>query len=237
MVRGLVFAAAMVGLRLVQSALINAWQAKAGLISVTLLLIFFIAVIVWGVVDGRADAKATPDPDRREDLAMTWLLAGLLAGVLSGAVAWTMALVYQGLYAGGIINELTTFAAFTALLVFLPAITGVAVGRWRVDRQIAKEPVRHHGLAAEQERADTDVFAAVRADDSPTGEMAIPQTEAQTTAVATVEREETTEVIPTTERDAATEVIPTPQSDSPTEVIRTDTAADETQPGEAPEKS
>jgi len=240
MVRGLVFAAAMIVLRLFQSALINAWQAQAGLISLVVLLLFFIAVIVWGVIDGRADAKATPDPDRRQDLAMAWLLAGLVAGVLSGAVSWVLSLFYKGLYVGGIINELTTFAAFTALLVFLPGITGVAIGRWRIDRQLEKEPVKHHGLAAEHERADTDVFTAVRGDDSPTGEMAIPQTEAQPTAVATAERgaerDAQTEVIPTTERDAQTEVIPTAQSDSPTEVIRTDAAADETKPGEQPKK-
>jgi len=35
---------------------------------------------IWGISDGRADARANPDPDRRGDLAMTWLLAGLFAG-------------------------------------------------------------------------------------------------------------------------------------------------------------
>jgi len=62
---------------------------------------------------------------------MTWLLAGLLAGVLSGAVSWLIALLYDGLYTGGLISELTTFAAFTALAVFLPGVIGVAIGRWR----------------------------------------------------------------------------------------------------------
>ncbi|QUR67212.1 B-4DMT family transporter [Mycobacterium spongiae] len=253
MLRGLVFAAAMVVLRVIQGALINAWQAQAGKISLTLLLLFVIGVVAWGTIDGRADAHANPDPDRREDLAMTWLLAGLVAGVISGAVSWIISLLYKGLYAGGVINELTTFAAFTALLIFLPGISGVATGRWRVDRHLAKEPVRHHGLAAEQERADTDVFAAVRADDSPTGEIPVEsdraQSAAQTTAVATVAREEptetiattereaTTEVIPTTTSESATEVIPTTASESATEVISTDTAADATEPGDQPKKN
>src|ERR1700749_377069 len=134
MLRGGAYAAAMVVARLIQGALINAWQTNAGLFSVSLLLLFIIAVAVWGVLDGRADAKAHRDPDRRGDLAMTWLLAGLLAGLLSGAVCWLIALVYQGLYTGGVLNELTTFAAFTALCVFLPGIIGVTIGRWRVDR-------------------------------------------------------------------------------------------------------
>ena len=112
MLRGLVFAAAMVVVRLFQGALINAWQTQAGLISIVLLLLFLVGVVVWGVLDGRADARANRDPDRRQDLAMTWLLAGLIAGILSGAVSWVISLFYSGLYTGGLINEVTTFAAF-----------------------------------------------------------------------------------------------------------------------------
>ncbi len=207
MLRGLVFAAAMVVVRLIQGALINAWQTQAGLISVVLLLLFVIGVVVWGVLDGRADAKAQPDPDRRQDLAMTWLLAGLLAGILSGAVSWLIALAYSGLYTGGLINEVTTFAAFTALLVFLPGIIGVAVGRWRIDRN---PPPRPHGEG--DERADTDVFSAVRGDEAPTGEI----------PTAGARHEERTASVATAERDAPTETIHTAADHEPkTEVIRT----------------
>ena len=228
MLRGLVFAAAMVVVRLVQGALINAWQTQAGLISVVLLLLFVIAVVVWGLRDGRADARAMPDPDRRQDLAMVWLLAGLVAGILSGAVSWLIALFYTGLYTGGLLNEVTTFAAFTALLVFVPGIIGVAVGRWRVDRQFAKEPEKHHGLGAKEERGDTDVFSAVRADDTPTGEMPTqPQASGRsgerTASVTTVERDAPTETIATGQSERTTESIPTTDDDAKTEVIRTDT--------------
>ena len=85
LLRGLVFAALMVIVRLLQGAMINAWETKAGLISIVLVVLFAIVVFVWGLIDGRADARANPDPDRRGDLAMTWLLAGLFAGVVSGA--------------------------------------------------------------------------------------------------------------------------------------------------------
>ena len=53
------------------------------------------------------------------------------------------------------------------------------------------------------------MFAAVRADDSPTGEMALPgaRPEERTAAVATSEREAPTETIATTDDDARTEVI------------------------------
>src|SRR6478752_654697 len=166
LLRGLVFAALMVIVRLLQGAMINAWETKAGLISITLVVLFAIAVFIWGLIDGRADARANPDPDRRADMALTWLLAGLFAGVVSGAVAWFISLFYKALYVEALVNELTTFAAFTALLVFL-----FAIGRWLIDRKLEKQPRKHHGLAEsaaeqEQDRADTDVFAAVRADDT-----------------------------------------------------------------------
>ena len=160
LLRGLVFAALMVIVRLLQGAMINAWETKAGLISIVLVALYAVAVFVWGLVDGRADARDNPDPDRRGDLAMTWLLAGLFAGIVSGVVAWFIHLFYSSLYVEGLLNELTTFAAFTALLVFLMSILGVTIGRWLVDRHAPEVP--HHGSAHEDERADTDVFAAVR---------------------------------------------------------------------------
>jgi hypothetical protein len=172
LLRGLVFAALMVFIRLVQGAAINAWETKASLISITLVVVYAILVFIWGLIDGRTDARANPDPDRRADLSMTWLLAGLFAGIVSGAVAWLISLFYKGLYVGGLINELTTFAAFTALLTFLAAILGVAIGHWVVDRHAEDVPRQRHGSGADDDRADTDVFAAVRhpdaADESPT---------------------------------------------------------------------
>jgi MFS family permease len=162
LLRGLVFAFLMVVLRLIQGAMINAWETQAGLISVFLVVVYFIAVVVWGYLDGRSDARAQPDPDRRSDLAMTWLIAGLIAGILSGAVCWFISLFYKGLYVGGLVNELTTFAAFTALLVFVGAVIGFGVGRFLTDRQYNKEgaPPRQTG----EENVDTDVFEAVRED-------------------------------------------------------------------------
>jgi hypothetical protein len=227
MLRGLVFAGVMVVVRLLQGALINAWQTQASLFSVVLLLLFIIGVTVWGVIDGRADATANRDPDRRGDLAMIWLLAGLVAGALSGAVSWLIALVYSGLYTGGLINELTTFAAFTALCVFLPGIIGVTIGRWRVDRQFEKTPERHHGLDEKRERdGDTDVFSAARADDAPTGEIpaqtAGAHTEERTGSLATAEREAPTETIATSEHESPTETIAKTEDDPKTEVIRTE---------------
>jgi hypothetical protein len=214
LLRGLVFAAVMIAVRLVQGMIINAWPTQAALVSVSLLLLFALGVVLWSVLDGRADALTNPDPDRRQDLAMTWLLAGLVAGILSGAICWLISQLYTGLYTGGFLNEVTTFAAFTALVVFLPAVIGTAVGRWRVDRN---PPPRRDGGAAD-ERADTDVFSAVRAGDAATGESeaaGAAQHRAQGRAAAPTalaerpqsEQEAPTAAIPATEDDAKTEVL------------------------------
>jgi len=213
LLRGLIFAFAMVVLRLIQGKMINTWESQAQLISIVLVLIFAIAAVIWGYFDGRSDAAAQPDPDRRRDLAMTWLLAGLVAGILSGAVAWLISLFYKDIYAASILNEVTTFAAFTALLVFLGGITGASVGRYLIDRAGAYTP--HHGHVGE-ERVDTDVFAAVRSDEAAAAEGGT-RTHQEPKAVATAEREEygspeayskeadetaeATEEVPTTERE------------------------------------
>ena len=155
--RGLVFAAGMVLLRLVQGALINANPTNSGLISVLLVLVFCVAAGVWGWLDGVSDARASADPDRRRDLAMRWLLAGLCAGVLSGAVAWLISLVYRNIYADGLFAEVTAFTAFTALAVFLPAMFAVTLGRWMVDRNRTDEPRRR----VNEDGTETDVFDSV----------------------------------------------------------------------------
>jgi hypothetical protein len=187
MLRGLVFGAAMVVVRLFQGTLISVWQTQAAIISIVLLVLFLAGVVIWGLIDGREDASSNPDPDRREDLAMTWLLAGLVAGLLSGAVTWLISVFYKALYVGGLINELTTFAAFTALVVFLGAIAGATVGRWRVDRKGAYKP-QGGTSGGDDERADTDVFAAVRSDQAAGEAAEWPQE--QSSAVATAERED-----------------------------------------------
>jgi hypothetical protein len=224
MLRGLVFAAAMVVVRLFQGALINAWQTQAGLISMVLLALFVAAVVVWGVIDGRADATANPDPDRRGDLAMTWLLAGLIAGVVSGAVAWLISVFYKSLYVGGLINELTTFAAFTALLVFLGGISGTTVGRWRIDRN---PPPRQYGRG-DEDRADTDVFAAVRADEAAVegGDW----TQEQPRATATAQPEEHGAAPLPAYGESTTEAIANSEPAEPTQNVATDSEPGRTEP-------
>ena len=165
--RGLLLAIGMVLLRLVQGSMINASPTNAGTISFALCGLFGLAALIWALFDGLADARANPDPDRRRDLAMRWLLAGLVAGVLSGLVTWIISHFYSAVYVDGLLPELIVFPAFTALLIFLPAMFAVSVGRWLVDR---RRPPQH------RQRGGGDVFGEVM-DDDPNEKYAVSRTE------------------------------------------------------------
>ena len=195
--RGLVFAIGMVLVRLVQGTLINTYPTKAGSISLALVVLFGIGAFVWALLDGMSDARANPDPDRRRDLAMRWLLAGLFAGFVSGFAVWLISLVYHAVYAEGIVPELSVFAAFTTLLVFLPAMLAVAVGRFLVDR--TRPPQERRRVT---DGVETDVFDAVRDDEPRTGP--IPPVTAAAAGVAAVDYPDTyTSPVALAEREQA----------------------------------
>lgn len=141
-------------LRIAQGLAVEMFEDQDTTINAVLIALFVITVGAWGFVDARRDAARCSDPDGRTDLTMIWLLAGIVAGIASGLASWVVGLFYDGLLVSGILTEVTTTAAFVALLVFIPAITGVFVGRTLVDR---KAP-------APTPRVVNDVFAAVQDD-------------------------------------------------------------------------
>ncbi|MEE3850456.1 B-4DMT family transporter [Gordonia sp. LSe1-13] len=95
--------------------------------------------LIWGGIDGVADARANPDPDDYADLTVRWLQAGLLAGVLAGLISWILGrFVFAGIGEASLFIELIAGGSFTALLVFVPAFMGAAVGRWITRRDQRK---------------------------------------------------------------------------------------------------
>ena len=69
LLRGLVFAALMVFVRLVQGALINAWETKARIDQRRRCVVLFaIVVFVWGF----STAAPTPAPTPTRTAATTW---------------------------------------------------------------------------------------------------------------------------------------------------------------------
>lgn len=178
--RGLAFAALMTVVRFIQGTLVNQAGTNSSLISIGLMALMTIPAFFWGLVDGRSDAKQNPDPDRRHDLAMRWILAGVIAGAVSGIACWFIAKMTVNMYAGTLLGEITTIAAFSALVIFLPAIIACSLGRWLVDRKTPYEGRRrvegHEGNIFDKVQRDQDflddtrgyrIAPAVEAADSP----------------------------------------------------------------------
>ncbi|GAC53265.1 hypothetical protein GOAMI_17_00930 [Gordonia amicalis NBRC 100051 = JCM 11271] len=95
-----------------------------------------LVALVWGGFDGIRDARANPDPDDYGDLTVRWLKAGVLAGVAAGLISWIIGnTVLAGIGQAGLFVELIAGASFTALLVFVPAFVGAAIGRWLIRRE------------------------------------------------------------------------------------------------------
>jgi phosphate/sulfate permease len=80
------------------------------------------AAAVWGVLD---NWRALPRPE------VVWLIAALVAGWGAGVLGVIgRAIFVDQTGASELGSALTGGAAFTALLVFVPAVVGLLAGRW-----------------------------------------------------------------------------------------------------------
>lgn len=160
LLRGLVMAVLMLVCRMVHWSLVLQAGGRTVALNIAAMVIYGLVALVWGLIDGQADARANPDPDLREDLAMRWIWAGMVAGVLSGIlVSIVSAFFWHSLYTARLFAELTTTAAFVLMGVFLNATIGVSIGRWLVDRNAPPVASR---VDYDEDRADTDAFATVK---------------------------------------------------------------------------
>lgn len=98
------------------------------------LLAVLAVALLWSGIDA---LREDPDDDERDDLVLRWLKAAVLAGPVAGLLGWAVE--------GAFIDSVGTSAlpgniigggAFTALLIFIPALVGMMFGRWaRADRR------------------------------------------------------------------------------------------------------
>lgn len=114
----------------------------------TVVLLVLVALLWAGLDAVREDREDV----QRDDLSARWLRASLLTGPLAGLVGWAV----EGLFidASGseeLLVEVTGGAAFTALLVLVPAALGLFVGG-RV-RPADPEPEPVVGTARDARRA------------------------------------------------------------------------------------
>lgn len=101
------------------------------------LVVLVVVAVLWAGLDA---VREDLDDVQRDDLSARWLKAALLTGPVAGLIGWAV----QGLFvdASGsaqLLVELTGGAAFTVLLVLVPAVLGILVGH-RVRPPAASEP-------------------------------------------------------------------------------------------------
>ncbi|MFI5717017.1 B-4DMT family transporter [Nocardia sp. NPDC051750] len=100
------------------------------------LVVLIGAAVAWGLRDGRSDRRAHPNPEHGTDLTMLWLQAAVVGGIGCGLVSWVLDFVPRiDLGDAGLLFESTAASAFIVLLIFVPGLVGVAVGRMLVRRE------------------------------------------------------------------------------------------------------
>ncbi|GAA5054022.1 B-4DMT family transporter [Nocardia callitridis] len=140
MVRATLLGALVVLLRVALGFGMMYWPTQGGLMRIGCLVVLLVAIVAWGFYDGHHDRVHNPEPESGTDLTLRWLKAGVLAGLGSGLVAWVLDYIPRvDLGENGVLFELTAGASFIVLLVFIPALIGVGIGRVVADRGNNKE--------------------------------------------------------------------------------------------------
>ncbi|MGK8523085.1 B-4DMT family transporter [Nocardia asteroides] len=139
LLRAVVLGALVVALRAVLGFAMVYWPTHGALMRILCLFVLVAAIVSWGVLDGRRDRIASGDSERGADLTMLWLKAAVVGGVGSGLASWLLDFVPRfELGDNGLLFEVTAGASFIVLLIFVPALIGVGIGRMLVDRRNGK---------------------------------------------------------------------------------------------------
>ncbi|MEU2252289.1 B-4DMT family transporter [Nocardia xishanensis] len=136
LVRAVLLGALVVALRTVLGFAMVQWPTQGSWMRMLCLLALLIVIVGWGVLDGRRDRVAHPDPERGSDLTILWLKAAVAGGLGSGAVSWALDFLPRfDLGDNGLLFELTAGASFIVLLIFIPGLIGVGIGRMLAGRR------------------------------------------------------------------------------------------------------
>lgn len=110
-------------------------QRTAGLVVVV------VVAMVWAGLDA---LRERTDDEPGADLTVRWLKAAVLAGPVAGLVGWAV----EGIFIDSsgtstLLGDVLGGGAFTALLILVPAVVGLAFGRLaRSDHRVSDRPVR-----------------------------------------------------------------------------------------------
>ncbi|WP_084530360.1 B-4DMT family transporter [Nocardia miyunensis] len=92
----------------------------------------------WGFADGRRDRLRHGDRSEA-DFPILWLRAAVLGGLVASVATWIAGLLpYLSLGRNSLLFELTAGAAWIVLLIYVPAMVGVGLGRVLANRVLAR---------------------------------------------------------------------------------------------------
>jgi len=135
-VRGSLLGVLVVALRVALGFAMANWPTHGIWFRLLCLLVLLGTVVAWGALDGRRDREAHSDPEHGSDLTIRWLQAAALGGIGSSVVCWLLDFL-PGFELGdnGVLFELTACSAFFLLLIFVPGLMGVGIGRMLAGRK------------------------------------------------------------------------------------------------------
>lgn len=139
LLRGLGLTLVHVLVRVLLGVALVQWPLQGSMLRMVALAVVVLATIVWAGLDGIRDQRAHPQSDDGADLTMLWLKAAAVTGLAAGLLTWlidTVGPIQTGVKS--LFFELTSGAAFTVLLVFVPATAAVMLGRLLVRRDQRK---------------------------------------------------------------------------------------------------
>ncbi|MGA9873830.1 MAG: B-4DMT family transporter [Rhodococcus sp. (in: high G+C Gram-positive bacteria)] len=180
-VRGIGMCLINVGVRIVLGVAVTQWPLHGSQLRWLGIAVVLLAVFVWAGIDGIRDRRANPDPEYGADLTMIWLKAAVLGGLAAGLVTWLIQLVVDfSLGQNTLVFELTSGAAFTILVIFVPATLAVFLGRLLAGREANKK------LAASDSERDSK-----RRDRHKVGAGAVSGSSAQQASGSAVQNDRT----------------------------------------------
>lgn len=167
LLRGLGLALVHVVVRVLLGAALIQWPLQGSVLRWLAFTVVVLAALVWAGIDGIRDRRAHPDPDLREDLTMRWLAAGAVTGLAGGVLTWLVdAVTPIPVGVTSLFFEVSSGAAFTVLLVFLPAMAAVTAGRYLANREERKATRNEDWSAPREDRTPVTVASGAPAADA-----------------------------------------------------------------------